>query len=901
MKLNVLILCVVAIGLAGTAGADTLHLTSGQVIYGRLVSQTSSSIEFTDQSGNTFFFLPQDVASVSVGSVPAPQPSAPTTVSIPSGTVPSSPSVAPPGGDPWPRQLNYQRATISIYQPQLDSWTRNLLDAYAAVSIKTPGSQKLDYGVIWFTARTEVDKVNRVVTLFDFQLSKQNFPSLPNNGSAYSGAFQRDSSWTQSMPLDQIEASLGVTNAAEKQQKVAVNNDPPQIIFSTVPAVLALIDGPPVMHDVGNNLQKVINTRALIIFDPGKNIYYLALMDDWVEAPSLGGPWKQARHDPSKDLNKIKQAALADDQNQILGNPDQSLKQAYEDGEAPTVFVSTTPAELILTQGEPELSPILGTNLLYVTNTGDDIFMDNVNSQYYILVAGRWFSSPSMSNGPWTYIAANTLPPDFAQIPPYSPKASVLASVPGTSQAKEALIANQIPQTATINRAAAKLNLNYFGPPDFQPIVGTNMTYAVNSATPVIYVPGNTYYACQGAAWFVGPSPTGPWSIATSVPDVIYTIPPSSPIYNVTYVRAYGYTPTVVYVGYTPGYYGTVVSSDNVVVYGTGYVYSPYVTSTVWVPAPVTYGVGASFGWSAVGGWALGFGIGMAVGAACSPWWGPTGWYGWGAAAPAWGWGAYGGAASANYYGHWGNAAYGGTRSAWANPYTGNVGAANRGSFYNPVTGATGVGGRGYNYNAYTGNYAAGSRGAAYNPSTGVVAGGAHGVYGNAYTGASGSVDRGYAYKPSTGNGIAYNGNNVYADHDGNIYKASPSSGWQQNSNGGWNSASRSAQSSLNSESFARDQGTQSWNNFHSGGWGGSSGSDGYNSRGGGGWSGGGWGSGGHSGSWGSGGSGDSRFGGWGGGGWGGRSGGGGDGSFHGGWGGGGFGGGGFRGGGFRR
>src|SRR5208337_2936484 len=181
---------------------------------------------------------------------------------------------------------------------------------------------------------------------------------------------------------------------------------------------------------------------------------------------------KRARHDPSKDLNKIKQAALADDQNQILGNPEQSLQQAYEDGEAPTVYVSTTPAELILTQGEPELSPILGTNLLYVTNTGDDIFMDSINSEYYILVAGRWFASPSMS-GPWSYIAATSLPPGFALIPPYSPKAAVLASIPGTPQAKEALIANQIPQTATINRAAAKLNLTYFGTPDFQPIAGT--------------------------------------------------------------------------------------------------------------------------------------------------------------------------------------------------------------------------------------------------------------------------------------------------------------------------------------------------------------------------------------------------------------------------------------------
>ena len=66
-----------------------------------------------------------------------------------------------------------------------------------------------------------------------------------------------------------------------------------------------------------------------------------------------------------------------------------------------------------------------------------------------------------------------------------------------------------------------------------------------------------------------------------TVPPVIYTIPPSSPLHYVTYVQVYGYTPSVVYVGYTPGYYGTVVSSDGVVVYGTGYYYPPYIGPTV--------------------------------------------------------------------------------------------------------------------------------------------------------------------------------------------------------------------------------------------------------------------------------------------------------------------------------
>ena len=215
-------------------------------------------------------------------------------------------------------------------------------------------------------------------------------------------------------------------------------------------------------------------------------------------------------------------------------------------------------------------------------------------------------------------------------------------------------IANSIPQTATITRSAAKLSVSFDGAPVFQPVQGTNLTYAVNTSTPVIYVPSTAYYAVNNGVWFTSAAAVGPWAVATSIPPAIYTIPPSSPIHYVTYVQVYGYTPSVVYVGYTPGYYGTVLSSDGVVVYGTGYYYQPYIGPTYWVPAPYTYGVGATFAWSTTAGWALGFGMGMAIGSWCSPWWGPVGYWGWGWGAPAWGWGGWGGAAAANVYGRWG-------------------------------------------------------------------------------------------------------------------------------------------------------------------------------------------------------------------------------------------------------
>src|SRR5215470_3646636 len=302
-----------------------------------------------------------------------------------------------PGGDPWPRKLSIQGATVSIYQPQLESWTGNLLDAYAAVTIKTPESAVTNYGVIWFTARTEVDKVNRVVSLADFSLTKQNFPTLANNGAAYKSAFQSAMPWTESMPLDELETALSTTSVDQQQRRIPVENAPPRIIVSTRPAVLVPIEGQPVLRPASGGFLKVINTKPLIVADAASNVYYLALMDGWVRASQVAGPWSQAAQPPAA-LNTIKAAAIANDQNQVLGNEQQSLSEAYADGEAPTIYVSTSPTELLNVRGPIEYAAIPGTNLTYVQNSANDIFKDSATQQNYVLVGGRWFSAPSLEN-----------------------------------------------------------------------------------------------------------------------------------------------------------------------------------------------------------------------------------------------------------------------------------------------------------------------------------------------------------------------------------------------------------------------------------------------------------------------------------------------------------------------
>ena len=118
--------------------------------------------------------------------------------------------------------------------------------------------------------------------------------------------------------------------------------------------------------------------------------------------------------------------------------------------------------------------------VITIDNSGADVFIDaSADNAWYVLISGRWFSAAS-SKGPWAYVVPASLPGDFASIPPDSPKSGVLASIPGTPEAKESLIANSIPQTAAVDSTQAALTVTYDGAPQFAAIDGTKLQYAKN-------------------------------------------------------------------------------------------------------------------------------------------------------------------------------------------------------------------------------------------------------------------------------------------------------------------------------------------------------------------------------------------------------------------------------------
>ncbi len=664
----------------------------------------------------------------------------------------------------WPRTYKDGTTTLMVYQPAIEKWDGYNFKARFAVSIQEANQPAPAFGVIWLTATTNVDKDEGVVTLTNLAIVKSNFPTEPDNAQKYT-AYLSAQLPAQSLPipLAQISNRFQLTKVLNQVAAQPVKNTPPRIFFSDQPALLVLVDGDPVMRPLaGTNCNRVFNTSSLIVQNAADGgPYYLRALGYWYKSDAVAGPWTVDPDAPAR-LASVDQAAQAIPQIDLIKPP------ASGQPPAPDIYVSTVPAELVQTQGQASFVPIDGTSLLEVKNSDTAIILSINDQHFYVLISGRWFSSTALTGQPWAFVPGDKLPADFAKIPPTSDKSNVLVSVPGTPEAQEAVIANSIPQSATVNRQQASLTVTYDGVPQFVPVSGTSLQYALNTASPVIEVNPTSFYSVSNGVWFNAPAPVGPWAVATSVPPVIYTIPVASPIHYVTYVQVYGYTDSVVYVGYTPGYYGTVVTPGGTVVYGSGYAYPPYVGTTVYVAPPPTYGYGAGFAYAPATGFLFGFAAGAALGYYTEPHWG------------CWGTGnTYNTTInSGNCYNSWGAhtvttaPAYGyhngGYAAAGYNPYNGNWAAASKSGGYNSSTGAYSGQRSAAGYNASTGNYAAGQQKAGYNPNTGTAAAGERGISGNTETGNYNAGREGGAANAQTGrsasgqtsvSGNAYNGN----------------------------------------------------------------------------------------------------------------------------------------------
>jgi hypothetical protein len=679
------------------------------------------------------------------------------------------------GNTGWPRERYQDGTKLIIYQPQVDDWKNfQELTWRMAVSL-TPKSGKEVVGVVEMKGNTDIDNVAKVVVITNPEVTGAYFPSLDQaTKEKMEQLFKTLVPPTVSISLHLLIAS---TPKKETPAGVQLSNDPPKIFVGYRPSILLSVDGEPVLSEVPNtSLKFVANTHWPLFFNAGASTYYLAVDQQWLTASSLQGQWSATKKLPP-DMSKVAQDKQWSALKKIIPPPAKSA------GVTPEVFYSDKPAEVILFDGQPVYAQIPDTQLTYATNTSSVVFVFTPTQQFYYLTAGRWFRANDLQ-GPWTY-ATPDLPPDFGKIPLTSPASAILASVPGTDEAKDAVLLAQVPTTITVKpaEAAAKVKVAYAGDPKFEPIKGTSMEYATNSHDKVIKV-GDVYYLCLQGVWFMSPNSQGPWTTCTSVPQEIYTIPPSSPVYNVTYVTQAANPDGTVQASYTAGYLGAFIlgaATGAIIANGSGYWWPPYCYGGYYYPYAATY----------CGGYYGGYGYHYGTPNYDSA----TGAYGWKQTA----------------YGPYGSA----TRGAAYNPYTGTYA---RGA---SVSTPYGTRSAAQAYNPYTGTYAQTRQGSSPNAQWGssyVSRGNKSATMGH-YSTANGTVagisgsEGGKAAGASTARGNTAVGKtasgNMYAGHDGNVYK-NTGNGWQKYDNGSWNSVSKPQPNWQGAESSQQRTGSES-------------------------------------------------------------------------------------------
>ena len=667
-----------------------------------------------------------------------------------------------PGDRVWPRGFNLpSEAQILVFQPQVASWDgQKHLVAMAAVSYVAKGEQKPAMGTIKLEADTSVALAERLVKFSTIKITETNFQTLSKEQvqeiiNEIDKVIPDDD---RTIALDRVLVQVDKSLISPKNVE-GLKSDPPQIFMSRTPAILVSFDGEPIWSPIkDNDLKFAVNTNWDFFQYPPTNTYYLRNDATWLKSTTLGGPWTPAGTLPAS-FRKLP----ADDDNWkdvVLNLPGKPITHV------PKVDVTTTPAELILFDGEPKYVPVPGTKLLWISNTESDVFRLGETGPVFYLVAGRWFRAPNL-NGNWTF-ATPELPEDFKKISLEHPRSRVLASVPGTDQAAEAVLLAQVPQIAQVNKKEIKApDVIFQGDAKFEPIQGTQLQRAVNTDKDIIKV-GDTYYMCYQGIWFQSNSVKGPWTLAENVPPEIYQIPASSPVHNVTYVTVEqddnSNDDWVTYAAYG-GYMGMMVGW-GCAVWGTGWYYPPYYWYGGYYPYWRTYGYGA--------------------------WYNPyTGVYG----------------TAGRIYGPYGGAGFG----ARYNPSTGTYA---RGAFaYGPY----GARGAAQAFNPRTGNYMQTRQGSGVYGSWGStqVKRGDDWASTKRFTNRQGETTRvtrgeqgGMINRRGEGF-IGKQGDNVYAGRDGNAYRRDANGNWSKWENGGWNDVQRPSQvrdSMLNDSARQRER-----------------------------------------------------------------------------------------------
>ncbi len=483
----------------------------------------------------------------------------------------------------YPQRREVEGYSLLIHAPQIRAWPDfQSFEAEVALELTPPGASRPLLGTAQVSGPATLYLPERLVLVRSPVVGRVEFAD--DATAADTAAVKRAArQGALGVPLDLFLAYL-TDDVLSNPPPAGFNTSPPPIEVRSKPSVLLFVNGRAVPSEIpGTGLELIVNASWPTVRDPaGPGAYYLLERDRWLTSRELEGPWSAAKSLPAgfaqlpagEEYAAIRSAVPLEPSSRPL----------------PSVLFASTPTELIVTDGPPALETIPETGgLQRVRNTDSPLF--KLQSDWYFLVAGRWFFTRSLERGPWSF--AQPLPEAFAKIPEDDPSAAVRASVPGTVEAKMAALEASLPTRTQVRKGSAPpVEVTYAGEPDFAAIPGTQVARGVNTGFDVLRYESR-YYLCYAAAWYVATTPRGPWAATADVPRAIYEIPPSSPSFAITDVKVEQSAGDSIEYSSTAAYATGMFVAFGVAYYGTGWYYPPYYYPPYYYPYWPTYGHGS--------------------------------------------------------------------------------------------------------------------------------------------------------------------------------------------------------------------------------------------------------------------------------------------------------------------
>ena len=306
----------------------------------------------------------------------------------------AAPAPAPIDGG-WPRLYDLSNGGhMLVYQPQMSTWDgQRHMVAFSAVQYAASKSAKPALGTIKIEADTKVATTERLVNFSPLKISQATFPTLEKEQirdlvATIDKAIPEDD---RIIALDRVLAHVNASSIVPRNVD-GVKADPPTVFFSKTPAVIVNLDGPAIWSPIKeNDLKFAVNTNWDLFEHTPTKTYYLRHERTWLKSAATAGPWSAAGKLPESFSKLPPDDNWKDVRASLPGTTTKTL---------PRVFVSETPAELILLTGEPNYLEVGTSGLLWVSNTESDVFRMGKAGSVYYLVAGRWFSAPDLPTSP---------------------------------------------------------------------------------------------------------------------------------------------------------------------------------------------------------------------------------------------------------------------------------------------------------------------------------------------------------------------------------------------------------------------------------------------------------------------------------------------------------------------